>query len=436
MPYFEHISEHGAFTCLQTFQSSIRFVLKRLDMEEVDFSNHAFKVLQGRVVSRLGCEIKELKEAKPIAFKIVRAMEEGVMRYRIDRPLLAVFLWKALLMIWSSLRYDDALHVAPNTLEMRNFGLAMKAWQTKVERLRRGTRIVVGDVSISDTPWLSAGFELWTSYCPPAYMIGDFFLFSHETITPAFMTPSTYQNFVANLRWSIGVVVAEGSLAEAIKKELLPTIPGITAHSLRCTVPSEMIHRSETAEKVQVQGRWKSSAIVNKYIRNKPDLTTHSIAGIIKRIRKEWSEEDLEEDDGGNTSESTIDNPDINVITSSSSSTIPAEVTNISHDDFNAPREDMPEQQPGYGSKTRKRERAQMETVWEQDFFQTATDIYFYMIRAAMERGGNHELVVHMARAGSDTVACNHCRMSKCLNIGDTTPSFGRPCSDCLRCLT
>ena len=392
MPYFEHISEHGAFTSLHTLQSSIRFILKRLNMEEVDFSNHAFKVLQERVVSRLGCEIKELKEAKPIAFKIVQTMEEGVMRYRIDRPLLAVFLWQALLMIWSSLRHDDALHVAPNTLAMRDFGLAMRAWQTKVEGLRQGTRIVVGDVSISDTPWLSAGFDLWTSYCPPAYMDGDFLLFSQDTITPAFMSPSTYQNFVANLRWSICVVVAEGRLSDAIKKELLPTIPGITAHSLTCTVPSEVVHRSETAEKVQVQGRCKSSTVVNKYIRNKPDMTIHSIAGIIQRIRKEWREEDREEDEGGNTSESTIDNPDIDVTTSSSSSPMPlpisAEVTNIPQEDFHTPRADTPEPQQGHGGKVRRSQRAPIEKVWEQDFFQTATDIHFYTSRAALERGG------------------------------------------------
>jgi hypothetical protein len=46
-------------------------------------------------------------------------------------------------MIYASLRFIDAMHVRPDSLEFKEQGLLGLAWQTKVERKRRGTRFMV-----------------------------------------------------------------------------------------------------------------------------------------------------------------------------------------------------------------------------------------------------------------------------------------------------
>jgi len=46
-------------------------------------------------------------------------------------------------MIFASLRFDDAVHVKPHELILTDEGLFGVAWQTKVERKRRGTKFVV-----------------------------------------------------------------------------------------------------------------------------------------------------------------------------------------------------------------------------------------------------------------------------------------------------
>lgn len=52
-----------------------------------------------------------------------------------------LFVWWWLCMVFASLRYDDAMHVKPKELLMSEEGLFGVAWQTKVERKRRGTKV-------------------------------------------------------------------------------------------------------------------------------------------------------------------------------------------------------------------------------------------------------------------------------------------------------
>ena len=63
-------------------------------------------------------------------------------------------------MIFASLRFDDAMHVKPSELVWDDQGLFGVAWQTKVERRRRGTKFVVPRVGFKESNWLEIGFEL------------------------------------------------------------------------------------------------------------------------------------------------------------------------------------------------------------------------------------------------------------------------------------
>ena len=56
---------------------------------------------------------------------------------------LVFLVWWWLCRIFASLRFDDAVHVKPHELILTDEGLFGVAWQTKVERKRRGTKFVV-----------------------------------------------------------------------------------------------------------------------------------------------------------------------------------------------------------------------------------------------------------------------------------------------------
>ena len=64
-------------------------------------------------------------------------------------------------MVFASLRFDDAVHVKPSELILTDEGLFGVAWQTKVERKRRGTKFVVPHVGFADSGWLLAGWSIF-----------------------------------------------------------------------------------------------------------------------------------------------------------------------------------------------------------------------------------------------------------------------------------
>ena len=64
-------------------------------------------------------------------------------------------------MVFASLRFDDAIHVKPHELILTDEGLFGVAWQTKVERKRRGTKFVVLHVGFADSGWLLAGWSIF-----------------------------------------------------------------------------------------------------------------------------------------------------------------------------------------------------------------------------------------------------------------------------------
>ena len=167
-------------------------------------------------------------------------MERAIFTNTSSRPLLSLFLWQLLIMVWGSLRFDDALHTSPRDITMREEGLQVWSWQTKVERARRGTRTIVCRASLSGEDWLSQGWDLWRQLCPPSYFQSDFFLFEHALDGPHYSTPAGYTGFVFNMRAALAHVLLQDSVSEEVRVKLSPLIHKFTAHSLRCTVVSAL----------------------------------------------------------------------------------------------------------------------------------------------------------------------------------------------------
>ena len=131
---------------------------------------------------------KELREAVPIPAPMVAMLESALLHMiKVQSDPAAVFIWWVLVLIYASLRFNDGVHVAPDSLELNEDGLSGIVWQTKVERRRRGTRFAVPLASLSGSDWLSEGWTVFQQFKQDR----DFFLwnlasedrFGHTVIT-------------------------------------------------------------------------------------------------------------------------------------------------------------------------------------------------------------------------------------------------------------
>ena len=140
----------------------MKWVCSRLVIELPDLDDHRLGALQSKISSE---RASTLREAVPIPIGVVGAMEVFV---TIDTlpDAARLFVWWVLCMVFASLRFDDALHVNPNELEMLEEGLFGIAWQTKVERKRSGTRFMVPKVGFRNSSWLEVGWDLFLREAP------------------------------------------------------------------------------------------------------------------------------------------------------------------------------------------------------------------------------------------------------------------------------
>ena len=118
-------------------------MIPAIDLPDLD--DRRLRALQESVISK---RAKTLKEALPIPIEVVGLLEVFVCD--VSKPEASrVFVWWILCMIFTSLRFDDAIHVRPCELVMQEEGLFGVAWQTKVDRKRAGTKFVVPSLFFS-----------------------------------------------------------------------------------------------------------------------------------------------------------------------------------------------------------------------------------------------------------------------------------------------
>ena len=143
-------------TVVPSLRSSIRWVTSRLAIDCPDLDDPQLIALQKEIVQR---RATTLKEAVPIPIEVIRCLELFVCSDAPDPARL--FLWWWLCLVFTSLRFDDGVHVSPKDLQFLDDGLFGVSWQTKVERKRRGTKFAIPCVGFSGQEWLAAGWDLF-----------------------------------------------------------------------------------------------------------------------------------------------------------------------------------------------------------------------------------------------------------------------------------
>ena len=282
-------------TVIPSFLTAVNFVGYRLAIEVPDTRDVNLKAVVDAVIQERG---KETKEAQPFPIEVVAALEFAVMEWIGEKPAIALHAWWVLIMIFGSLRFDDACHVDPSTLNMTNEGLFGVVWQTKTERKRKGTKFAVPLVGLTGHPWLETGWEEFKKIEPQRR---DFFLPELDTEEKLTKVPPTYQKSLAWLRYvivqALRVAVEKKKIKQEDMSRVLPFYKVVTWHSCRVTLLSLAVLEGEYEQSIGLQANWKNPGpMVMKYARNRKQVALKMLSRLIVKMKDDWSPEVAKEE--------------------------------------------------------------------------------------------------------------------------------------------
>ena len=228
-------------TVIPSLRTAIRRVAFRINLEIPSLDTAAVKALEKAVFDERG---KPLKEAISFPIPVVAAMEKFVFRCEFNEA--EIFVRWILCMVFASLKIDDASHVKPHEIEFKDEGLFGVSWQTKIERKRRGTKIVAPDVSFAGVPWLSRGWALFCRKFPEQFAgkQRDFWVPDLESKVAFRDTAPEYSRA---LQWAHHLVFSAARL-DNVEAALLSKVQELTWHSARVTMLDQAIHFGRRSE--------------------------------------------------------------------------------------------------------------------------------------------------------------------------------------------
>ena len=98
-------------TLLPAFTSTVKWLAARPRVQAPALPLH---IVEKGVREVWCCGVRE---APAVPFEAVRVFEGYVTSMSLERPLLAAFGWQCL---WASMRFDDALHTTPSSIDPRD----------------------------------------------------------------------------------------------------------------------------------------------------------------------------------------------------------------------------------------------------------------------------------------------------------------------------
>ena len=274
-------------TVIPSFLTAVNFVAYRLAIEIPDTRDIQLKALVDKVVQERG---KEVKEATPFPNSVVIALEFAMVKWLKDFTALGIFTWWVLVMIFGSLRFDDACHVDPSTLFFSNEALYGVVWQTKTERKRRGTKFAVPRVSLSGHSWLELGWEEFKKILPAQR---DFFIPELDDVDSFSTVPPTYARSLFWLKYAIVRALEEAVHASKLSPQVATVYLAyhkiVSWHSCRVTMLSMAVHEGESEQAIGLQANWKDPGpMVLKYARNRKQVALKMMSRLIGKMREDW----------------------------------------------------------------------------------------------------------------------------------------------------
>ena len=266
-------------TVIPTLRSAIKWVCARLVIECPSIDDPSILALQQEVITK---RAETLREAVPIPILVVGCMEELVCDP--DWPeATRIFIWWWLCLIFASLRFDDGKHVKPKDLSMQDTGLFGLAWQTKVDRKRRGTRFAIPHVGFRKAEWLRVGWDLFRQ----EEQDRDFWVPELNSRSLFLFVPPTHQRSVQWLKVLAREALEkfQGERDSDEWRKCARVINQLTAHSARVTLLDAAVHAGRSTEEIGLQANWKNPGpLVLKYTRNRSSVPARMIQQLVHEL--------------------------------------------------------------------------------------------------------------------------------------------------------
>jgi hypothetical protein len=284
-------------TVSPSVRAAIQWTCGRLGLEAPDLKDRRLIAIETDAVV---LRAKELREAVPIPLFAVLLLELFVLRHHLgpDRAL-AYFAGWILCLIYASLRFDDGVHVNPDSLQFKGGVLLGICWQTKVERKRRGSRFAVPEVGLSfvdgSLSWLGAFVALSATI---ASSPRDFWMFELDVDAVGKFALSnrvvTFPRAVKVLRICLARSLSEAETSQQVvfrqdqKDEILAAIPLITMHSCKVTMIDAAVHHGEDPLPISMQAHHANTDLVIKYARNRGDVPLKMLGRLVHDLKAQW----------------------------------------------------------------------------------------------------------------------------------------------------
>lgn len=267
---------------IPAFKISLKWVASRLAIDLPDLDDRRLRSIQESVVVN---RAKTLKEAKPFPIDCIGSMEEFVCSDAHEDEA-KIFVWWILCMIYASLRFDDAVHVKPADLQMKDEGLFGVAWQTKVDRRRRGTRFAVPAVGFRKQDWLEVGWNLFQVILPGER---DYWIPELNTRSSFLDRPPSYLRSVQWMKClAARALHHDAELGSWSKAVALEALSCLTAHSCRVTLLDAAVHAGRSTEEIGLQANWKNPGpLVLKYTRDRSSVPATMIKQLVQDLAQE-----------------------------------------------------------------------------------------------------------------------------------------------------
>ena len=409
---------------LPAFRATVAWVGRRIGLTVPDLAAPAFLAIEDSVYERAG---KELREAVPLDVHFLKSLEHCIIGWAQDSEHCRVVrAWQTLCMTWGSMRFDDALHVRPDSVRVDGAALRCTAWKTKTERKGRGTKFAVCKASFSDFDWVAAGLESYRKVVPEWAAKSDFWLVSGSVDMLDFQAPLSRQSFADILGELAGLVCEKNPLAleDETLEELRRVTESASAHSPRVTMVSMMAHAGADTLTLQMQGNWKDTRMPEKYTRDRKSIPLGFISKMVHTMKKDIAVgvgsmdiEDVTEEKAVAAGIGVVDRNDV-----------------INEPQNKHRRTDAPNNE-GVDIGANKDE-AVPETAEEQadeaNYEADLTELCFWVsAKAEVLPNSDYRFhVISLDRPGQ--LACNNIPLANCVPLGFEWPERGKLCNSCI----
>ena len=284
-------------TVIPSIRAAVQWTAGRLGLVLPDLRDARLIAVEAEAIE---LRAQELREAVPIPLLAVMLLELFVLRHCSGPDqALAFFAGWILCLIYASLRFDDGVHVNPDSLVFKGGVLLGVCWQTKVERKRRGSRFAVPEVGLSyregSVSWLQA---FWDLSARLASANRDFWMFEVDIdpVTNKFFLSNkvvTFTRAVRILRLCLNRSLSEGAglqvtIQPAEREEVTKVIPKINMHSCKVTMIDAAVHHGEDPLPISMQAHHANTDLVIKYARNRGDVPLKMLSRLVNDLRGQW----------------------------------------------------------------------------------------------------------------------------------------------------